>query len=159
MKYFSLIGFVVAFVLFSAASVAVDKVSPPQFSAYAVDNAYVGNPANVVLATEAERMYRTRLREASHSPPNFAGDYVLTTWGCGSSCVTGAVVSRKTGKVVWLPGSVCCWYGDDEQLAFHLNSRLLVASGVMNEESAYGAHYYEFTGTEFKHLLTVPLEE
>jgi hypothetical protein len=28
----------------------------------------------------------------------------------------------------------------------------------MNEESEHGAHYYEFTGTEFKHLLTVPLE-
>lgn len=30
---------------------------------------------------------------------NFAGHYIVTTWGCGSSCEQGAMVDTRTGKV------------------------------------------------------------
>lgn len=155
-------NFVIALITGLAAAFTAhgtEKVNIPQFAKYAVDNAYVGKPVNVDLATEDEKMYRTRLRDAAKGPANFAGEYALTTWGCGTSCITGAVVSLKTGKVSWLPGSVCCWKGEGERLEFRLNSRLLVTAGIMNEEGVHGAHFYEFTGGNFKHLLTVPVKE
>lgn len=129
----------------------------PQFRDYPASNTYVGKHAEVVLSTADEKAYRTRLREATKQPANFAGEYVLTAWGCGTSCIYGAVVSLKTGRVVFLPGSICCWNGEGENLEFRINSRLLVAAGVINEESEHGAHFYEFTGREFRHLKTIPV--
>lgn len=129
----------------------------PQFQSYHVSNFYIGKPAQVVLSTADERNFRTRLREASKQPANFAGEYVLTTWGCGTTCTQGAAVSLKTGRVVFLPGYICCWHGDGERLDFRINSRLLVAAGLINEEGEHGFHFYEFTGREFKHLKTIPV--
>ena len=129
----------------------------PQFRDYRVSSTYAGKHAKVVLPTSDETAFRTRLQEASKQPANFAGEYVLTTWGCGTSCLHGAVVSLKTGRVVFLPGTVCCWEGEGERLVFRTNSRLLVAAGVINEESEHGAHFYELTGNEFKHLKTIPV--
>jgi len=134
-----------------------EQTRVPQFQNYHVSNAYIGKPAQVVLSTADEKAFRTRLREASKQPANFAGEYVLTAWGCGTSCIYGAAVSLKTGRVVFLPGSICCWDGDGERLDFRINSRLFVAAGLINEEGEHGAHFYEFTGREFKHLKTIPV--
>lgn len=129
----------------------------PQYTEYPAHSAYRGKAADVVLSTAEEKMFRTRLRDASRETANFAGEYVLTTWGCGTSCIHGAVVSLRTGRVVFLPGTICCGEGDGERLEFRLNSRLLVAAGVINENSVHGAHFYEFTGRTFKHLTTIPV--
>lgn len=132
----------------------------PKFAEYPVDESYSGSAAKVVLDTEEKRMYRSRLRDSRDYPVDFAGEYSMVTWGCGTSCVMGAVVSKKTGKVVWLPGTICCWDGEDEETEYVMyreNSRLLVTAGVMNEEGEHGAHFYKFTGKSFKHLLTVPV--
>jgi len=142
----------------SPTTAAQQKSSVPQFEQYPATSVYTGKPAQIILVTEAERTFRTRLRNAAKQSANFAGEYVLTTWGCGTSCITGAVVSLKTGVVTFLPGTICCWYGKGERLHFRLNSRLLVTAGVMNEESEHGVHFYEFTGDEFKHLKTVPVK-
>jgi hypothetical protein len=129
----------------------------PRFDDYPVGTAYTGEPAKVVLATDDEKMYRTRLKRAIKQPMNFAGEYVVTTWGCGSSCTHGAVVSLKTGRVVFLPGTICCWEGEGEVLTYRQDSRILVAAGVINDDSEYGVHYYEFTKDGFRHIKTVPI--
>ncbi len=139
-------------------SLANAQSDVPQFTDYRVTSAYIGKPAPVILNSRDKKMFRTRLREAAKERPNFAGDYVLTTWGCGTSCITGAVVNLRTGRVVFLPGSICCWQGEGERLIFRLNSRLLVTAGIMNEQSEHGAHFFKFTGTKFKHLKTIPVE-
>lgn len=149
-------GALVLLLVFPLLGVAAQR-RVPQFQDFSVNSAYVGKPAKVVLSADAEKTFRTRLREASKQPANFAGDYVLTSWGCGTSCIYGAAVSLRTGHVVFLPGSICCWDGDGERLGFRINSRLFVASGVINEEGEHGTHFYEFTGREFKHLRTSPV--
>ncbi|HEU4872788.1 MAG TPA: hypothetical protein VFT44_06795 [Pyrinomonadaceae bacterium] len=71
----------------------------PQFKDYPVTESYMGKTAPVVL-TRDDRMFRTRLKEASKEKPNFAGRYILTAWGCGTTCLMGGVIDAKTGKVL-----------------------------------------------------------
>ncbi len=136
-----------------------EQAKAPQFASFPANRTFTGDPAQVVLSTSEDRMFRTRLREATKSPPNFAGEYVLTAWGCGTTCLQGAVINLRTGRVVFLPGSICCWKGEGERLLFRENSRLLVMAGVVNETGEHGAHFYEFTGDRFRNLKTIPVLE
>lgn len=83
-------------------------------------------------------MFRTRLNAASESGQvNFAGHYILTTWGCGSGgCIDGAIIDAKSGDVFWLPQSACCADGDD--YFYEKESRLLkVVANQGQKLSAY----------------------
>lgn len=153
------IGALLSLLTIAPSLVTAEQNHTPKFTDYPVNHLYVGPHANVALATSEERAYRTRLREASKQDVNFAGEYVLTTWGCGSTCLTGAVVSLRTGYVVFLPGTVCCWEGKGERLSFQSNSRLIIARGIIDEESEHGLHFYEFTRGSFKHIRTVPVQK
>jgi hypothetical protein len=146
---------VLIFLLLLPVMSMAEQADVPKFRDYPAANVYKGKHANVVLATAEEKAFRTRLREASKQAVNFAGEYVLSTWGCGTDCQYGAAVSLKTGHVVFLPGTICCWEGEGDRLEFRTNSRLLVAAGMINEKGKYGAHFYEFTGRGFKPLKTV----
>lgn len=129
----------------------------PTFSDYPVKAVYSGKAATVVLDSEDAKMFRTRLREGIKRPTNFAGEHVLVLFGCGTSCLSGAVVSRRTGQVVlFLPGgSVCCWYGEGSPVLYERDSRLLITNGLIDEGEVYASRYYEFTGREFKLIRTV----
>ena len=51
----------------------------------------------------AER-YRTVITEKyDELEVNFASHYVVVTWGCGSGCVTGAMVDTRDGSVYSMP--------------------------------------------------------
>jgi hypothetical protein len=128
----------------------------PSFSFYPAP-LYNGRNAPVVLSRETST-YRTRLIEASHSAPNFAGRFVLTAWGCGTSCLMGAVIDVSTGHATMLPFTVCCSNPASEQfraINFRLDSRLIAFAGMRNEEEPMGTHYYEFDGHNFKFIKTV----
>jgi hypothetical protein len=154
-QHLRVVLFMFSALLASFADAEEDRV--PQFSSFPVVATYTGDPANVVLSTPQDSMFSTRLREAAKYPPNFSGEYVLSAWGCGTTCLTGAVVSLRTGRVVFLPGSICCWEGEAERLIFRKDSRLLVMAGLVNEGGEHGAHFYEFTGSSFRYLKTVPI--
>ena len=130
----------------------------PQFKDYPVRETYTGKTAPVVLMRN-DRRWRTVLREASKEKPNFAGRYILTAWGCGTSCLMGAVIDAKTGKVYWWGFSICCWdeVGDNfRPIEFRLDSKLIVFSGVRNEKDHdNGAHFYKFENGRFVHLRSV----
>lgn len=131
----------------------------PQFKDYTVTEAYIGKTAPLALTSD-DRMFSTRLREASKEKPNFAGRYILTAWGCGTSCLMGAVIDAKTGKVYWWHFSICCWGSevDDnfQPIEFRLNSKLIVFSGARNEKDGdNGAHFYKFENGRFVHLRSV----
>lgn len=106
--------------------------------------------------------FRTRLREAARGPLNFAGGYMLALWGCGTSCTSGAVISAQTGRVIWLPASICCEDAGTgssypERVQYRADSQLLILTGLRNErEDDQGAHYYRIEGGHFVHLLDVP---
>jgi hypothetical protein len=133
----------------------------PQFREYPVAGTYSGPSAPVVLKTADDRMFKTRLREAAKTEkPNFAGHYIMTYWGCGSSCVMGAVIDAKTGAVYWWDFTVCCWPGevDDkfEPIVVRLNSKLIVFAGARNEkEGDVGTHFYKFEGGRFVHIKSI----
>ena len=132
----------------------------PQFRDYPVSEAYIGKTAPLVLKRD-DRVFRTRLLDAAkHQKPNFAGHYILTTWGCGTSCVMGAVIDAKTGSVHWWNFSVCCWsYDVDDKfqpIEVRLNSRLIVFSGARNEKDGdVGAHFYRFENGRFVRVKSI----
>lgn len=132
----------------------------PQFKNFPAQGEYAGKNAPVVITSE-DRRFRTRLKEAAQRKPNFAGHYVLTAWGCGAECLMGAVIDANTGKVHWFPHTICCWNEIDRDknftpIEFRLNSRLVVFTGLRNEqEGDQGAHFYELDTTGFKYLRTI----
>ena len=143
------------------ASVVFSQDRLPHFKDYPVSAVYTGINAPVVLGLD-DRMYRTRLREASKEKPNFAGHYIVTFWGCGTECVMGAVVDAKSGRVYWWNFTVCCWPNVDlkfQPIEYRLNSKLIVFSGARNEkEGDVGAHFYKFERGRFVHVRSVVKE-
>ncbi|HEY8186789.1 MAG TPA: hypothetical protein VIF64_11995 [Pyrinomonadaceae bacterium] len=132
----------------------------PQFRDYSVSEAYIGKTAPLALARD-DRMFKTRLAwAAKNQRPNFAGHYILTSWGCGTTCLMGAIIDAKTGKVYWWGFSICCWSSDvDERfqpIELRLNSKLIVFSGARNEKDGdIGAHFYKFENGRFVHVRSV----
>lgn len=124
----------------------------PKFTQFA-EKVYEGPSAPLRPVTKDDREFATRLLEGMKQPVNFAGHYILATWGCGAECLGGAVIDARTGAIAWLPYSICCW-GKGQPFYFRKDSRLIVFSGVLNEQSPKGAHFFEFRNGEFKHLTS-----
>lgn len=143
---------------FAGSALAQNRV--PQFKDYSVSNVYRGKTRPLAL-TRDDRMFKTRLGwAAKNQKPNFAGHYILTSWGCGSTCVMGAVIDARTGKVHWWKFTLCCWnFGADDKfqpIEFRLNSKLIVFSGARDEkEGDVGAHFYKFEKGRFVHIKTL----
>lgn len=155
---FRFISFVI-FALALGATSAVGQSRVPQFKEYPITEAYIGKTAPLIITRE-DKLFRTRLREAAKEKPNFAGRYIVTTWGCGTSCVMGAVIDAKTGKVHWWNFSVCCWgYEVDENfqpMVFRLNSNLIVFAGARNEKDGdIGTHFYKFENGRFVYIRSI----
>jgi len=132
----------------------------PQFSDYPA-HPYSGPAAPLILASKMDINFRTRLLEAARGPVNFAGVYSLATFGCGTECVMGAAVNLRTGRVVWLPSTICCWPADADAkfqpVAFRADSTLLVLSGLRDEkEGDQGAHFYRIDGDRFVFIRDIP---
>jgi len=145
-----------------AARPAAYAAKIPQFAAYPASPGYHGRNAEPQLSTPEARTYRTRLREAAKERPNFAGRYILTTWGCGTSCVMGAVIDAQSGRVTFLPATVCCWSVsvDDgfRPVEARLTSRLIVLSGLLDEKGTMGSHFV-FDGHSFAKLATIEMPD
>ena len=124
-------------------------VPAPKFEQFSVARERVRKPIAVKLTDEKSLRYATRLREFANRQPNFAGHFILASWGCGASCVITATINAQTGEVVWLPFTVCCWNADvSKPLEFHADSRLLIVHGSRNE-TGNGTYDYVFDGRQF----------
>jgi len=122
----------------------------PRFEDYSVAVEVIKNPAQVRIIDAQSRRYRSQLRDASRHAPDFAGHFVLATWGCGASCVMAAAIDAKTGVVTRLPFTVSNWPLEvTEPLVYKPDSRLLVIHGSRNEKGN-GIYYYELIGHVFK---------
>lgn len=144
----------------------------PDFKDYAAP-VYRGRAAALKLTTPQARGYRTRLREGARRAVNFAGQYKLHTWSCGTGCLQTAFIDAKTGEVFFpteLNGFIACYYQPEavenleEALQFRKGSRLIVMSGYpMSErdkaEPKKGLYYYEWTGRELKLVRFVEKSE
>jgi hypothetical protein len=113
------------------------------------------------------RTFRTRLSEALAGGVNFAGHYVVAGWGCGTGCISGAIIDTRTGNVFWPEqlSDIGVWYGKedyaDEPVKYHKNSRLLVIEGVPGGKEGQpdkpsGEYYYEWTNNRLRQIKFVP---
>ena len=149
----------IVLLVFLPADLVCSQSKLPRFKDYRVTETYTGRNAPLVLK-RSDRMFRTRLQEAARERPNFAGRYILTTWGCGTSCVMGAVIDARTGRVYWWDFTLCCWgYDIDENfrpVEARINSRLIVFSGARHEkEGDVGTHFYKFQNERFRHIRSI----
>lgn len=73
----------------------------PRAEDYPAPAVYKGKPARLLLDSELTSTFRTRLTAALLQTPVYAGEYVLTGWGCGSSgCYNQVLVNKRTGQVL-----------------------------------------------------------
>ena len=100
------------------------KSNVPQFTDYPVKSVYTGKTSQLDLSDASAKMFRTRLRDALKEKSNFAGEYVITMWGCGASCRMYSLVNKRTGKLLR------AGFGGEERqedvIDSRINSRLLV---------------------------------
>jgi hypothetical protein len=137
----------------------------PRFEDYPLSEIFNEKPSPPKLLRPGERLFRTRIREGAAKGPNFAGHYSIAEWGCGSSCVSIAVVDAKTGHVYWGPFAILGYGGvlkyadvsqDDYQpLSYKLNSRLFVVRGCPEDENC-ASYFYEWRRSTFRLLRKVP---
>jgi len=125
----------------------------PQFADHAV-SIYSGPVSAPDLSSHPDaKTYATRLRTAATEKINFAGEYILTTWGCGANCIMGAALNAKTGRVHFLPGTICCWFEagkNVEPVVFQVDSNLIVLTGLIHEQEPMATRYYEFRDGQFR---------
>lgn len=159
MTRYALIMMAVAFSFYSDIQAEIQTADPiPRFEDYPAKEVFTGKNAPIKLSRET-RFFRTRLRKASKRNPDFAGRYILATWGCGNQCRMGAVIDPKTGKIYPIPFTICCW-GDDYGLDFkaieyRIDSKLIIFTGARDEKVGdEGKHFYIFDGKKFVHLLS-----
>lgn len=143
----------------------------PGFDSYR-SSAYSGPNASLRLTSNAaDQMYRTRIRDWSKSKANFAGHYILATWGCGTDCLQITIIDAKTGEVFhpFGVGSIASMNVDDALLAgspawpnegaakFEVNSRLLVLIGMPEEDvKRRGISYYVWQDDKLRRVRFVP---
>ncbi len=133
-----------------------------KFEDYAVKQVFEGTPAKPIIVKKEHRDFRTAITEAAEKGPNFAGQYTIAQWDCGSSCVSMAVVDEATGKVFPAPfKTLTTPFVDGENahafkgLVFELKSRLLIADGCP-EDTQCATYYLEWKDNGFKELRMVP---
>jgi hypothetical protein len=110
---------------------------------YPVSDIYTGKKAKPnINSTKTSRLFRTAIRTnyAHQNEANFAGHYIVTSWGCGTMCTQLAIVDMKTGHVYDVEEAA---YG----ARYNAHSHLLILVSIDNEELQY------FGAPELGHLL------
>ncbi len=76
----------------------------PLFENYAVTTKFIGEIAPVDYSSnENAYNFRGQIKEQVKNGVNFAGHYIVVTWGCGTDCQAGVIVNAVDGKVYNLP--------------------------------------------------------
>ena len=156
--------------LIAVALMAQPKV-PPRFEDFPAQSDWSGPRTAVKLATPSERMFRTKLTDASKEPPDFAGHFRVALWGCGSQCVAGGIVDLETGVVYppplggpgkgwdrWIFASGIGVGPEVPLFEYRRDSRLfLLRRGSATTLGIIDLHYFEWTGTGFRKLVQIPV--
>jgi hypothetical protein len=102
--------------------------------------------------------------EGAAKGPNFAGQYTIIEWGCGSGCIAFAIVDAVSGRIYYpipfsalaLPYQGTATGRAYKGLEYRLNSALLIADGCPEEnENASetlkncGTRYYKWEQQRF----------
>ena len=111
--------------------------------------------------------FKTRLKAALAEGTDFAGHYRIAGWGCGTGCISGAVIDVRDGRVYFPEElaalSVGYFSGDyeSEPLKYRKNSRLMVLSGIPGRidenkpQKPWGDYYFEWKNNRFRQVRYV----
>ena len=116
-----------------------------KFSDYPV-SIFTGKNATMILNKDT-RTFRTRFGYLKNEKPNYAGHYVVDTFGCGGGCIAGMAFNVKTGETQFLPfGALSGCYRDgkyiDQDYEYKVESRLLVSTGMHDGDESCSVKYY-----------------
>ncbi len=137
--------------------------APPKFEDYPVKEIFAGKPAPPQLVRRIERYYRTVIRPAVRDAkaPDFAGQFIVAHWGCGTDCVQYAFVDAKTGVIY--PPPIVGKRGVEDYfsaafLSFKANSRLIVSEGNCDflNGGICDRDYFVWEKRRFRHLRHIP---
>ena len=148
--------------LLALCSISVAQ-STPTLTKYPAKVETIKNVTVNLRSHKNARMFRTNLRNAAKDGVNFAGHYILTTWGCGTNCSQSAIIDARNGRVFFpreLEGAgfgFCEFPDDTEPIVYKANSRLLILNGFKGGDleklnTPCGAYYLEWSGTKFKQV-------
>ncbi|MGD0131674.1 MAG: hypothetical protein ABSE57_06490 [Bryobacteraceae bacterium] len=140
---------------------------PPRFDGFPVLSDWNGPAAAPKLVTRSQRMFRTRLLNAASEPPNLAGHYRFEVWGCGSECMSGAILDLATGTVIpppfakgsrgWDGVIVCASAFEGSGIEVRVDSRLVIVRRGLNydvqlDRNVPDVYYFVLEGHGFREL-------
>lgn len=144
----------------------------PSFNNFPATEMYAGKPAKPMLAADANPEDRETgaILDAAEKRPDFAGQYRMAIWGCGSACIGAVLLDVRTGRIFDTPfldfsydyvQAVGANVDRFEPLKYRPDSRLIIATGCPKERRC-GTRAYEWDGTQFRlirEVLIVPATE
>lgn len=150
-------------------SIVNAQTKTPMFRQYLTKVEKIKNLQLNLKSHQQAKMFHTKLREAAAEGVNFAGHYILATWGCGTNCSQSAIIDARSGTVFFpseLEGNsfgFCDLPIDLEPLVYKANSRLLILNGSKGGDQdangrSCGIYYLEWMGARFKQIEFVEKE-
>jgi hypothetical protein len=160
------------FSLIILTAVASAQSALPKFENYPASEAFHGKPAAPRLIRSEDRYYRTAIRRGAAEGPNFAGHLTIAMWGCGSGCISIALVDAKSGEIHHAPFDTLGWglpllrYDGNKApneegfapLTFRKDSNLLIVRGCPEDENC-ATYCYVWTGVKLKLLKKIAAVE
>jgi hypothetical protein len=142
---------------------AFAQSAAPTFTQYAAKVQKIRSGKVNLKSHKQANMFRTNLRNAAKEGVNFAGHFILTTWGCGTNCTQSAIIDARNGRVFFptqLEGAgfgFCDFPDETEPMVYKADSRLLVLNGfkggdLSQDNAPCGIYYLEWTGTNFRQV-------
>jgi hypothetical protein len=168
---------------FAAGAEGQDKYTIRQSDVPADAPRFTDYPANVHAGPHADpdvqgdprsKRYRTQLRNWARERPNFAGHYILATWGCGTGCTEIAVIDAVSGRVFHPAGATTNSIEDVDAdvlvdvnpgdrradfgaLQYRADSRLLVLTGKPDgRPENRGISYFIWQDERMKRIRFIP---
>lgn len=98
-----------------------------EFSAYPVESVYRGRlkTPDFLIRDKGFAAFKTRILNGMTAGPNYAGEYSIIQFGCGTGCSSVIVGNNRTGELFDFPRG-----GENNEaltLSFQVNSKLVVA--------------------------------
>jgi hypothetical protein len=122
---------------------------------------HCAKPAPLKLEVPVAKEHASRIRSAIQGCPNFAGDYTVVNWGCGTECAVYVIVDNHTGKIYAPPEisrGISLGIGGPE---FRPDSSLMVVSNCPDPR-LYGLseckrNFYRWNGSRLLLLKSEPV--
>jgi len=97
-------------------------------------------------SSKTGRSFKTAISNEYESEAiNFGAYYIVSTWGCGTGCISGVIVDTRDGKIYDLPSNEF-WEGIGNSVDHKADSYLLITSAVQLVQDEKGnlidLHHY-----------------